>query len=82
MTLLPLEKAAVFIGTEKSTTDVGSNVRFLLEAEEARKFYTSPIVLVGGINRGGLGSKNSIYRKSVHANAYGFLGILSLILIL
>ncbi len=54
-TLLPLEKAAVFIGTEKSTTDVGLNVRFLLGTEEARRFYTSPVALVGGINKGGLG---------------------------
>ena len=54
-TLLPLEKAAVFIGTKKSTTDVGPNVRFLLGTEEARRFYTSPVALVGGINKGGLG---------------------------
>jgi len=54
-TLLPLEKAAVFIGNEKSTTDVGPNVRFLLGTEEARRFFTSPVVLVKGVNKGGLG---------------------------
>ncbi len=54
-TLLSLETAAVFIGTEKLTTDVGPNVRFLLGTEESRRFYTSPVALVGGINKGGLG---------------------------
>ncbi len=54
-TLLPLEKAAVFIGNKKSTTDVGPNVRFLLGTEEARRFFTSPVVLVKGVNKGGLG---------------------------
>ena len=54
-TLLPLEKGVVFIGTEKSTTDVGLNVHFLLGTEEARRFYTSPVTLIGGINKGGLG---------------------------
>ncbi len=54
-TLLPLEKAAVFIDNEKSTTDVGPNVRLLLGTEEARRLYTSPVVLVRGVNKGGLG---------------------------
>ena len=53
--LLPLEKAVVFIDNEKTTTDVGSNSRYLLGAEEARRFYTSPVVLVRGVNKGGLG---------------------------
>jgi len=53
--LLPLEKAAVFIDNEKKTTDVGPNARYLLGAEEARRFYTSPVVLVRGVNKGGLG---------------------------
>ena len=53
--LLPLEKAAVFIDNEKTTTDVGSNARYLLGAEEARRFYTSAVVLVRGVNKGGLG---------------------------
>ncbi len=52
--LLPLEKAAVFINNEKTTTDVGPNARYLLGAEEARRFYTSPVVLVRGVNKGGL----------------------------
>ncbi len=54
-TLLPLEKAVVFIDNKKSTTNVGQNVRFLLGTEEARRFYTSPVVLVKGVNKGGLG---------------------------
>jgi len=53
--LLPLEKAAVFINNEKATTDVGPNARYLLGAEEARRFYTSPRVVVRGVNKGGLG---------------------------
>jgi len=53
--LLPLEKAAVFINNEKTTTDVGPNAWYLLGAEEARRFYTSPRVLMRGVNRGGLG---------------------------
>ena len=51
-TLLPLEKAAVFIGNEKSTTDVGPNVCFLVGTKEAKRFYASPVVLVGEINKG------------------------------
>ena len=53
--LLLLEKAAVFIDNKKTTTDVGPNARYLLGAEEARRFYTSPVVLVRGVNKGGLG---------------------------
>ena len=53
--LLPLEKAVVFIDNKKTTTDVGSNARYLLGAEEARRFYTAPVVLVRGVNKGGLG---------------------------
>ncbi len=53
--LLPLEKAAVFIDNKKATTDVGPNARYLLGAEETRRFYTSPVVLVRGVNQGGLG---------------------------
>jgi hypothetical protein len=53
-TLLPLEKAAVFIDNEKSTTNVGPNVRFLLGTEEASRFYTSPVVLIRGVNKGDL----------------------------
>jgi hypothetical protein len=30
-------------------------IRFLLGTEETRRFYTLPVVLVGGINKGGLG---------------------------
>ena len=40
-TLLPLEKATMCIDDEKATTDVGPNARYLLGAEEARRFYTS-----------------------------------------
>jgi hypothetical protein len=52
--LLPLEKAAVFVGTEKMTMDVGPKICFQLGIEEAMRFYTSPVTLVGGINKGGL----------------------------
>jgi hypothetical protein len=50
--LLPQEKAAVFMDNQKTTTDVGPNARYLLGAEEARRFYTSPVVLVGGSEPG------------------------------
>ena len=51
--LLPLEKAAVFVGSGKMTTDhVGPEVGFQLGKEEAMRFYASPMVLVGGIKRG------------------------------
>lgn len=40
--LLPLEKAAVFVGGNKLTTDVASEVRFCLGEGEARAFYTAP----------------------------------------
>ena len=53
--LLPLKKAAVFVGTKKMTTDVGPEVHFQLGREEAMRFYTFPMVMVGGINKGGLG---------------------------
>jgi hypothetical protein len=53
--LLPLKKAAVFVGTKKKTTDVGPKICFQLGKEEAMRFYTSPVILVGGINKGGLG---------------------------
>ena len=53
--LLPLERAAVFIDGEKATTDVGSQARYVLGTEEARRFYTSPVTLVRGVNKGGLG---------------------------
>ncbi len=53
--LLPLEKAAVFVGTEKMTMDVGPEVCFQLGREEALRFYTLPVVLVGRVHKGGLG---------------------------
>ncbi len=53
--LLPLEKAAVFVGTEKMMMDVGLEVRFQCGREDALRFYTLPVVLVGGVNKGGLG---------------------------
>ncbi len=51
--LLPLEKAAVFVGTKKMTMDVGPEVRFQLGREDALRFYTLPVVLVGGVTREG-----------------------------
>ncbi len=53
--LLPLENAAVFVGTEKMTTDVSPEVHFQLGREDALRFYTLPVVLVGRVNKGGLG---------------------------
>ncbi len=52
---LPLEKAAVFVGTEKMTMDVGPEVRFQLGREDALRFYMFLVVLVGGVNKRGLG---------------------------
>ncbi len=34
---------------------MGPNIHYLLGAKEARRFYTSPVVLVWGVNKGGLG---------------------------
>ena len=53
--LLPMEKAAVFVNGKKLTTDVSKEVRFHLGYEEARIFYTSPVILRGSVNIGGLG---------------------------
>ncbi len=52
--LLPLEKAAVFVGSEKMMTDVGPEVCFQLGREDAMRFYTLLVVLVGGVNKGEL----------------------------
>ena len=57
--------AAVFIGNEKQTTDVGPNVCFLLETKEAKRFYTSPVELVGGINKGDLGWLEECFKQEV-----------------
>ncbi len=53
--LLPLDTAAVFVGTEKRATGVGSKVCFQLGREDTMRFYTLPVALVGGIYNGGLG---------------------------
>jgi hypothetical protein len=53
--LLPPEKAAVLVGTKKMTTNVGPEVHFQLGREDALRFYTLPMVLVGRVNKGGLG---------------------------
>ncbi len=45
----------MFVGTEKMTTDVGPEVCFQLGREDALSFYTMPVVLVGRVNKGGLG---------------------------
>ena len=72
-TLLPLEKAAVFIGNEKSITDVGPNVCFLLGTKEARRFYTSPVTLIGGINKGGLGWSEECFNQVAWTELNGAL---------
>ncbi len=53
--LLPLEKAAEFVGSEKMTMDVGPKICFQLGREDAIRFYTLPVVLVGEAKNGGLG---------------------------
>ncbi len=53
--LLEPEKVAVFVGTEKTMMDMGPKIHFQLGKKEAMSFYTSPVALVGGINKGGLG---------------------------
>ena len=40
--LLPLEHAAVYVGNDKSTTDVSAEVRYYLGVAETRVFYTAP----------------------------------------
>ena len=39
--LLPLDKLAVVVNGEKSTTDVAKEMRVCLGEEEVRKFYTN-----------------------------------------
>ncbi len=45
----------MFVGTEKMMTDVGPEVRFQLGREDALRFYMLLVVLVGRVNKGGLG---------------------------
>ncbi len=45
----------MFVGTEKMTTDVGPEVHYQLGREDALRFYTLLVVLVGGLNKGELG---------------------------
>ena len=45
--LLPREKAAVFVGGNKLTTDVAAEVRLCLGEGEARAFYTAPNTIDG-----------------------------------
>jgi hypothetical protein len=47
--LLPLKKAAVFVGTKT----VGPQVCFQLGREETMRFHSLPVVMVGGIVKGG-----------------------------
>ncbi len=44
--LLPLEKATMFVGSEKMMMDVGPKVRFQLGREDTMRFYTSSVSLV------------------------------------
>ena len=46
--LLPLEKAAVIVKGEKSTTDIAKEVRFYLGEDEACRFYTDGRKKTGG----------------------------------
>jgi hypothetical protein len=49
---------------------VGPAVRYLLGAEEARRFYTSPVVLVGGVNKGGLGWEEERFNQVAWTELY------------
>ena len=46
--LLPLEKAAVIVKGEKSTTDIAKEVKFCLGENEARRVYTDEQKKTGG----------------------------------
>ena len=39
---LPLEKASVFVGGAKQTTDVGKGLMQVIGHQQARKFYSTP----------------------------------------
>lgn len=53
---LPWEQAAIMVGGEKLTSDVGDPVRYYLGHLEARRFYTQPQdIQDNGVNQGGLG---------------------------
>ncbi len=53
--LLPFESVAVILDGVILTTDVGSEVRYRLGKEDAKRFYTKPREVAQGTNRGGLG---------------------------
>ena len=52
---LPFESVAVVLDGIKLTTNIGSEVRYLLGKEDSERFYTKAREVVRGTNRGGLG---------------------------
>ncbi len=52
---LPLESAAIVLDSVKLATNVGAEVRFRFEKEEALRFYTRLKEVINGHNTGGLG---------------------------
>jgi hypothetical protein len=53
--LLPMEGAAIIVGSAKMTSNVATSNQFHLGREEARQFYTRPMKIKNGTNKGGLG---------------------------
>jgi hypothetical protein len=53
--LLPMEGVAIIIGGAKMTSKVATSTRFCLGREEAWQFYTRPMRIKKGSNKGGLG---------------------------
>lgn len=53
--LLPREQAAVFVAGEKQTSDTANALRFALGMIKAKRFFTRPVQIKNGSNKGGLG---------------------------
>jgi hypothetical protein len=60
---LPLESAAIVLGSVKLTTNVGAEVQFHLGKEESARFYTNRKVITNGCNTGGLGWSNHRFNQ-------------------
>jgi hypothetical protein len=53
--LLPIKGTAIIIGCTKMTSNVTTSTQFHLGIEEARQFYTQPMRIKNGSNKGSLG---------------------------
>jgi hypothetical protein len=53
--LLPIEGAAIIINGTKMASNMATSTQFHLGREEARQFYTRPMIIKHGSNKGGLG---------------------------